>query len=545
MVSKNSKNYKSRVKTAKGSQKYPTSKIKGASVSRKIDTQSLWRSPRFDKAQWEGLQVWVPIDPYSIEERKGFRTAMTNPYVWRANRIISKLVAGQGYTTDVVPRKEEEVDSNQLDQWQKEKIFVPYFNDKKTPEEIKDFMDEKFKVMDLDEQVFNGYFTSREQGRCVLGLTPIDRDEDGRWQFPTSIRYIRPEFTLRPYLSQVTGELVGVQIIGLRSAEQFILPIERMIYITNDFNLELFSDYYGDSQVSRVVDAANVLNIIFADDFLHAAESTWHQPKVFGVPIQPQDFGNEETVLDEFLKKNANSKGQDIAVVLNPDGEGGVKLLNSSTNSGDIAGLERIVVRCIKVILAFYNIPGFMLSEGDMGKLGGTSNMEEIDMFINTEILPERIKLENIVEKQLYDKTLCILFDTDDIDKVPIVIKHKLNKPKLSSIFRADLYEIGKDMVSEGLLDKDSLVEMVGLEQFKKDKITYSQGEDVTPGTNTWKRNLWEEKNQWPNVKLVWEAAPKGWNPPNPWSNQHGSWPPSETVEHTSSNLWREKKTAV
>lgn len=554
MVTKKSKPSKSRVKTAKGSRyKTATDKsfsphVKFANVHRSIDgaAQSVWRSPRFDKGNWEGLQVWVPVDPYTIQERQEFRTAMSNPYVWRANRIITKLVAGQGYTTDVVPREEEEVEKDQLEQWQKTKKFkVPYLNKEMTPEQIKDFIDKKSKDMDLAEQVFNGYFTSREQGRCVLGLTPIDRDEDGRWQFPTSIRYIRPEFTLRPFLDANTGEIVGVQIVGLTSNQQFILPIERMLYITNDFNLELFSDYFGDSQVARVVDAANVLNIIFADDFLHAAESTWHQPKVFGVPIQPQDFGNEETVLDEFLKRNENSKGQDIAVTQNSDGSGGVSLLSSSTNAGDIAGLERIVIRCIKVILAFYNLPGFMLSEGDLGSLGGSSNMEEIDMFINTEVLPERIKLENMVDSQLYDKMLSILFDVENADDVPIKLKHKFNKPKLSSIFRADLYEMGKDMVAEGLMDKDGLIEMLGLEEFSKDKINYSQGEDTDPQKNTWLNNRWKQEHEWPNIKLVWEAMPKGFEAPKPWSNQHGEWPKSEvrpTIEQPSPNLHRKKR---
>lgn len=543
MVTKKNKSSKSQVKTAKRSQG-PALKIKVANSQRRLDPGSLWRSPRYDKADWEGLQVWVPVDPYSTEERKGFRTAMSNAYVWRANRIITKLVAGQGYTTDIVPRKEEEVEKEQLEEWQTtKKLMVPYLNKEMTPEEIKDFIDKKSTDMDLDQQIFNGYFTSREQGRCVLGLTPIDRDENDKWQFPTSIRYIRPEFTLRPFLSQDTGELVGVQIVGLTSNQQFILPNERMIYITNDFNLELFSDYFGDSQVARVVDAANVLNIIFADDFLHASESTWHQPKVFAVPIQPQDFGNEETVLDEFLKKNENAKGQDIAVTANPDGEGGVKLLSSNTNSGDIAGLERIVIRCIKVILAYYNIPGFMLSEGDLGKLGGNSNNEEIDMFINTEILPERIKLENMVNSQFYDKMLMVLFDVEDTELIPVKLKHKFNKPKLTSIFRADLYEIGKDMVNEGLMDKDGLIDMLGLEEFTKDKMTYSQGEDNDPGKNTWVRNQWQE-NQNPSVRMVWEGMPAGWEPPRPWTNQHGQWP-NQSIEHTRTEIPRKKKMAV
>jgi hypothetical protein len=458
--------------------------VASAGQNRVIDTSSMWRSPnRFDSATWDGLQVWAPVDPYDSKQRLEFRAAMKNAYVYRANWIITKLVAGQGYTSEILPRQDEELEAAQLDQWKmSEKLYVPYLDKEMTPQEIQDFVDKLGRDMDLAGQVFNGYITAREQGRGVLAMTPIDRDENsGQWQLPTSIRFIRPEFTLRPYLDQNTAEMVGVQIVGLKSTEQFILPIERCIYIENGFNQELFSDHYGDSQVDRVTDAANVLNLIFADDFLHAAESTWHQTKVFGVPVQPQDFGKENTILDDFLSNNANSKGQDIAVVLNPDGKGGVTLLNQSTNSGDIAGLEKIVIRCIKVILAYYNLPGFMLSEGESGSLGANANTEEIDMFVNTEILPERIKLENMLAEQYYDKIISILFQNEDIDSLPIKMVHKFNKPRITSIFRPDLYEMGKDMVAEGILDMDGLIEMMGVEQFTKEKKTYSQGEDVNP----------------------------------------------------------------
>lgn len=513
---------------------------------RKIDGSSLWRNVRFEQQNFEGLQVWVPVDPYSTEERMGFRTAMENPYVWRANRIIAKLVAGQGYTTEMVPRKEEDIPKDQLDQWQKStKFYVPYFDKEKTVEEIKDFIDKMSLDMDLAENMFNAYFTSREQGRCVLGMTPIDRDDNGKWQLPDKLTYIRSEFTLRPFLHQDSGALVGVQIVGLTSNQQFILPVERMIYVTNAFNQELFSDFFGDSQVARVADAANVLNVIFAEDFLHAAEHTWHQPKVFSIPIQPQDFGQEETILDNFLTKNNENKGQDIAVTANPDGEGGVKLLSSTTNSGDISGLEVIVIRCIKVVLAYYNLPGFMLSEGDLGKLGGNSNAEEIDMFINSEILPERIKLENMVEKQFYDRILAILFDTELAQDVPIKLQHIFNKPRLSSIFRADLYEIGKDMVAEELIDKDGLIELLGMEQFVKDDATTTSGEDASPSVNSWRNNqLQQRRDQYSGVgpPIIQWPAPEGWRPPAPFTNQHGQWPDQSVTDATGEIQWSSQK---
>ena len=185
------------------------------------------------------------------------------------------------------------------------------------------------------------------------------------------------------------------------------------------------------------------------------------------------------------MKSNRNSKGQDIAVVKGPDGEGGVTVLSSTTNSGDISGLNIIAIRCIKAILAYYNIPPFMLSEGDKGSLGGNSNNSEIDMFENSELIPEKLKLDKTVESQYYDKILAILFHVSDPTNIPIKLLHKYNKAKITTMFRPDLYEIGKDMVRQGLLEKSKLADLVGFGEFAK-KETVSTGEDTSPSKNTW-----------------------------------------------------------
>lgn len=509
---------KSKVKKAKIEK--PASRVRGATSSRVIAKAGLWRKKGQTEVSFNGLQVWAPIDPYIQGQRDEFRAAMQNPYVYRANWLITKLVCGQGYTTDVVPRVDEDIDDEHIEEWKAKPMFVPYFDKEMTPLQIKKYIDKISNDMDLSENIFNGYITAREQGRCVLAMTPIDENEDGIFDMPTSIRLIRPEFTLRPYLDQSTSELVGVQIVGLTSAQQFILPTERMIYIENGFNQELFADHYGDSQVDRITNSANVLNLIFTDDFLHAAESTWHQPKVFGVPIQPQDFGNEQKVLDTFLTTNTQSKGQDIAVVQDPDGKGGVKILSSNTNSGDIAGLERIVIRCIKSILAYYNIPPFMLSEGDKGALGGNSSSEEIDMFVNSEILPEKLKLEKMVESQYYDKVLRVLFRLSDAGDLPLKIVHTYNKPKITSMFRPDLYEIGKDMVANGLMEKSNLAEFVGFEEFAR-KDTTTLGGDPSPQKDTWVSKGPLEQS----LTVSWN--PNNWNSTtSPVRVQKSKWPP-------------------
>lgn len=498
---------------------------------RKIDTSRLWRGRGGDDAEFGGIQVWAPLDPYTQDERNAFRMAMKNPYVYRANWLLTKLVCGQGYTTDVDMRDDEEADDEgkKKKEWMDTPIWVPYLNKKMTPDQIRKFVDRKSKAMDLDTNIFNAYITAREQGRCVLALTPIDQPGDvsgasyhddagtGNYELPTSIRLIRPEYTLRPYLHPDTNELIGVQIVGLRSTRHFILPDERMVYIEKGFNQELFSDHYGDSLVDRITNVANVLNLIFTDDFLHAAESTWHQPKVFGVPIQPQDFGREREVLDEFVSNNTASKGQDIAVAQDPDGQGGVTVISSNTNSGDIGGLETIVVRCIKTILAHYNIPPFMLSEGDRGTLGGNSNEQEIDMFVHSEIEPEQRSLEQAINRQYYDKFLKVLFMTQDEEDVPLKINHRFNRAKITSIYRPDLYELGSGMVQNGMMDKSKLPEFLGIEEFTKNEDTETLGGDTSPARNTWWRG-----HRADNAALAWGG-------PNRWTVRPGVRPPYNT----------------
>ena len=232
------KKAKSRVKVAK--QTRATSVLvadKTFDPSRKIHKNDTWRRIRGEKSEFQGITVFAAVDPYKSTERKEFRSAMNNPYVYRASRIHATFTTGQGYTTEIVPRKEEEVPDEQLDKWAAEtKISVPFLNREVTPEQLKDIIDKKALDMDLATNIFNAYFTSLEQGRCVLALTPLETDEEGNFAMPEMIRLIRPEFTERPVINENTAELEGCRIIGVRSpTRNNILPKNRMIYLMHGF----------------------------------------------------------------------------------------------------------------------------------------------------------------------------------------------------------------------------------------------------------------------------------------------------------------------
>ena len=483
--------------------------------------RSLFRRMNGQEGNFQGLQVWHPVDPYSGQQRKEFRSAMTNPYVYRASRIQCTYTAGQGYTTEIVPRHEEDVPEEQLNEWQRTQTYhIPYFDKDMTAEQLLDKVDKLALDLDLPTNLFNGYFTALEQGRCVLALTPLDPDEQGNWQLPEQIRLIRSEFTERPVLDDNTGELVGVRIIGVRSQiRDNIIPAERMLYLMHGFNNELFSDYYGDSKIARVSDEANTLNIVLNQDFERAAESAWYKPPVFSVPIPPQEAGNEDDVLASFINKINDSKGQAIAVTgpSNPE-ETGVNVLTTPVNA-DIGGLEIIRMGLIKSIITAFGLPGFMLSEGDIGKLGGNANIEEVDAYLNQEIRPERIILENSIEKQFYDRVLCILFQEKDARKLPCKIKFKFNKPKLLTLVTPDMFQVLTGMAQMGLIDSSGIKDILGLEDLDKDSVSKGSQGGADPMNNKltgWRQpvqiNLWEDSTGKMNMTAADWVNSDQWN---------------------------------
>jgi hypothetical protein len=479
------------------------------------------------ESQALGIRAWEALDPYSSQEREEFKLSMKNPYVKRACRIQTNFVVGQGYTTKCVPREEEELQEEQQSSFEQTPIHVPAFDVELTPEQIKDKIDKMMKRMDLSQNLFNAYYTGLQQGRAILAMTPLEKDDmEEFFMMPEQFRFIRPEHSLRPVVDQDTGELKGVRIIGIETnAGDNILDIKRAVYIMHGFNNELFSDFFGDSKVADIADIASNLNVVLNQDYEQAALHSWFTPPVFSVPIPPQEFGNEEGVLNTFLNSIADSKGQITAVTSssNPE-EKGVELLNSSTNSGNISGLDIIRLGLIKAIIAHFGIPGFMISEGDVGQLGGNTNISEMDNYLNVEIAPERKYMENVVSQQIYDRIIEILFQVEEADDAPIRLLHTFNKPKIISIIPKDLYEVYIDMLERGLIEEDGFRELTGLEEFAADKMN-AKGADASPAGNRagadWTNQQWKSKQ---SGKGKWANA--NWSPiqlnvwPDKWNGQ-------------------------
>lgn len=441
------------------------------------------------------LLVYPVNDPYPPSVRAIFRLLMEeNPWILRSNVIIQKLVV-TAPTTDIEPRQDMEIGEEELEAWRQKEIVVPLFardpNDKRggkrTPAQIKEWVDRLAHTLDLQSIAFNAYLTMREQGRCVIGMFPEERDVDSQYYvIPQAIRIIPPEFTRRPVLNFDTGELEAIEVTGLTSNGGH-LDANRAVYLMNANNLNLFTDFFGRSQLRPLIDVGKVLQTIYGSDFIHASEFTWHQPKVFQHTFPARDIAkgdaNLRKLMDQFNFELNNSQGKDISITQ------AVELLSNTTNSGDIAGLIQIQNECIDAIAAFYNIPPFLLAKGKPGRLGGNANREEIDSFLNVEIRPEQEILENILEKQFYDRILAILWDVEpeqvsNASIVPVKIKHNFEKPDLAAAIDLEQYEILKDMRLEKLITTEKLMEKLGVRELLDDNIT--GGEDITPTIKTW-----------------------------------------------------------
>src|SRR6185312_6033261 len=85
-------------KLAKKDYATPKFAVSTRSTTRKYVTNN-WRKMDGQSMDFQGIQVFAPVDPYTYSERKDFRSAMDNSYVYRGCRIHTTMVAGQGYTT--------------------------------------------------------------------------------------------------------------------------------------------------------------------------------------------------------------------------------------------------------------------------------------------------------------------------------------------------------------------------------------------------------------------------------------------------------------
>lgn len=435
---------------------------------------------------FKNFQIFPSVDPYPSELRQLFRVLNEeNPWVSRAQTIIQKLVV-RPFTTEIVPRDGDEMEPDALATWQDKPLEkpVPFFDKAEqnpTPNDIKKFIDKMAAALDLKDIIFDAYMFAREQGRTAIGMFPEGRDPDtDKYVMPQALRLIRPELLRRPLVNFETSELVAVEVTGLTSnGSRF--DANRLIYIYKGKNLDLFSDFYGRSDIRPIVDVGKVLLVIYARDYLAATINTWHTPLIFKHNVPGKDFSTINTVMDQFNLDLANNAGKDISVSYN------VELLNpSGSNPGDLAGLSLIENNCIETIAGFNNIPPFMFSKGKAGNLGGNANKEEIDSFLQTEVEPEQEMLEQVIERQFYDRILAIMFDVEpgNVSEIPVMMEHDFETPIIETEVDPAKFDMMMQLVNSGAVTMEAAMDKLGLRDMLKEGS--STGGDVTPTNKTW-----------------------------------------------------------
>ena len=437
-------------------------------------------------APFENFQIFPSVDPYPANLRQLFRILNEeNPWVSRAQTIIQKLVVRE-FTTDIFPRGEFELEPEELETWRDTplKEVPPFFdsNAQVTPNDIKKFIDKMSETLDLKDLIFDAYMFAREQGRTAIGMFPEQRDEEtGKYVMPEALRLIRPELLRRPIVNFDTSELVAVEVTGLTTnGSRF--DANRLVYIFKSKNLDLYSDFYGRSDIRPLVDVGKVLLIIYGRDYENAAINTWHTPHIFKHTIPGKDFSQINTIMDNFNRDLANNAGKDISVSYN------VELLNpSGSNPGDITGLSLIENQCIDTIAGFNNIPPFMFAKGKAGRLGGNANKEEIDSFLQTEIEPEQEMLEQVIERQFYDRILAIMFgvEPDQVSQVPVTLQHNFETPVIQTEIDPAQFNMMMQLVNSGVITIEKAMEKLGIRDMLSDE-TSSTGGDVSPTEKTW-----------------------------------------------------------
>jgi len=374
--------------------------------------------------------VYPSVDPYSGTLRQLLKTINEEcPWIDKANEIMQDLVVSVAHR-EVMPRANQELKPDDLEKWQNEKIFVPFFNKDMTPNELDTLMDQLEVDLNLDNLIYDMYGFVREQGRSCLAMFPELRDpKTGKYQMPIAMTLIRPEFLRRPIKNQADGSLVGIETTQLTSNGS-LLDANRALYVFNGKNHDMFADDYGKSPMRSLVDPGKILLIIYGRDYENITINTYHTPYVFKHNLPTKNWSEANAKLDDFNSQLANNQQKDISVTSN------VELLNpSGSNPGDIAGVNAIQNECIDAILGKFNIPPFIFGKAKPGRLGGNANIEEIDSFQKIGIKPQQEMLETNIENQFYDRILAIWFDVEpeeasNAKKVPIKFTRTYEKTK-------------------------------------------------------------------------------------------------------------------
>jgi len=473
---------------------------------------------------YANLTIYPSIDPYPPQLRAQLRLLMEeNPWIIEGNEILQQLIISKS-TRSVVPRKEENLDEGNLDKWKNQtSIFVPYLRKEMTPAQLELWLDNYFKKLDLDSIIFDIFIFVQEQGRSCIGMFPAERKSNGKFSLPEAFKIIRPEFLRRPIKDYDTDELAAVEVTSY-TGNGSLLNSKRCVYFNLSKNLQAFADFYGRSAIRDLVDVGLTQLQIYGIDWKQATITTWHQSPIFKHTFPSKNWSEVKTLMDDFNQAMEGSLNKVVSVSNN------VELLNpNGTDSGDIAGLNNIEERAFEVIAGRLGIPKYMFSRGKDGNLGGNTNREEIEAFLNTKIKPKQELFEHIIEDQCYDRILAILFEIEPeyVGELPVKLLHNFEKPNISTPITIDEWNIWMSLVDRNITTMEQVMEHFGLRNMMVENSP-TLGTDTTPAVKTFNPL---QKTHHP----TWENKPTG-RFPNDTLNKNSQIFPHSTIGDLTKN---------
>ena len=106
-----------------------------------------------------------------------------------------------------------------------------------------------------------------------------------------------------------------------------------------------------------------------------------------------------------------------------------------------------------------------MYSKAKARRLGGNANKDEIDSFLQTELEPEPAWLEQVIERQFYDRNLAIMWgvEPEEIAEIPVKIEHNFETQVIQTEIDREQAEMLMTLCNNGITPIETAMEKLGI----------------------------------------------------------------------------------
>jgi len=313
------------------------------------------------------------------------------------------------------------------------------------------------RLIDIDEQVeFNqklkiSILLSKVFGRACMLFDYNDVNS----RIPSTLKIVHPRYLGTVIVDDTTWKPTHVQVM---LAENEYLPIDEMIYLVNlPYTPVLNSDWYGFSELQRVVGAAKALQRFIEYDAPEIAESMWAGYGLFIINTANKSKEEADAMLNALV--NSLKPGAFNAIAAKKE-DVDFKTLDLEPK---VQELVQLIDAYERLIIGNSTVPSALLGreeEQNMATLKG-----KIEFFMNGVIRAEREAIVREVSRQWYQRL---------VERIEPSVLNELN---ISAEFEPFIVSNWVDMVDavkklkELLpnLSENAILTMLGLEYLKSD----------------------------------------------------------------------------